>query len=298
LIYLVDASCYIFRAWYSMPIEMVDRDGQAANAVFGFARMICDLLERVRPKHIAVAFDESLMRVSFRNRLYPAYKANRERPPAALSLQFQRCREFCRRIGIPAFGSEEYEADDIIGTLACMMRREGVTSAILTRDKDLSQLIRQGDMYWDYGTRDQLGYHDMERRFGVSPERFADYLALTGDAVDNIPGVPGIGPKTAALLMKEFASLDELYGDLARILRTPKVRGPVALRARLNEHRDGVFLARQLTSIACNVPIEGGTAAVSRRLPDLDALTDFYDHHRFGPVLRNQSARLAQLPLN
>lgn len=298
MIYLVDASCYIFRAWYSMPIEMVDRDGRAVNAVFGFARMISDLIERARPKHIAVAFDESGLRVSFRNRIFPAYKANREPPPAGLAHQFERCRELCRHLGVAAFGSIEYEADDIIGTLSCLMRREGVPSAILTRDKDLSQLIRQGDMYWDYGTRDQLGYHDMERRFGTAPERFADYLALTGDAVDNIPGVPGIGPKTAAMLMKEFASLDELYGNLERIVRIQKLRGPVALRARLNEHRERAYLARQLTGIACDVPIEGGSDAVRRRPPDVDALEAFYDRQRFGPVLRNQGRRLAQLPLN
>ena len=298
MIYLVDASCYIFRAWYSLPIEMVDQDGRAANAVFGFARMLSDLIERVRPKHIAVAFDESVLRASFRNRLFPAYKANRDPQPPGLSHQFERCRELCRHLGIAAFGSAEYEADDIIGTLSCNMRGEGVTSAILTRDKDLSQLIREGDMYWDYGTRDQLGYHDMERRFGTAPERFADYLALTGDAVDNIPGVPGIGPKTASILMKHFSSLDELYGDLARLLRIEKIRGPVALRARLNEHRERAYLARQLTGIACDVPIEGGSDAVRRRLPDFEGLEDFYDHQRFGPVLRNQARRLAQLPLS
>lgn len=298
MIYLIDASVYVFRAYYSMPIEMVDRDGNASNAVFGFARMMSDLLERLRPQQMAVAFDESVLRASFRNRIYPAYKANRDPPPPSLVSQFQRCRELCRHLGVAAFGSTEYEADDIIGTLSCTLRREGVTSAILTRDKDLSQLIRQGDVYWDYGTRDQLGYHDMERRFGTAPERFADYLALTGDAVDNIPGVPGIGPKTAAVLMKEFASLDELYGNLERLPRMQKIRGPIALRARLNEHRDRAYLARQLTGIACDVPIEGGSEAVRRLPPDVEALDDFYQRQGFGPTLRNQGRRLAQLPLN
>ena len=97
------------------------------------------------------------------------------------------------------------------------MRDEGVRSAFITRDKDLAQLMRDGDVFWDFGAREQFGYHDIERHFGVAPERFADYLALTGDDVDNIPGVPGIGHETAASLMKEFASLDDLYADLGRV---------------------------------------------------------------------------------
>ena len=119
-----------------------------------------------------------------------------------------------RTSGVAMFVDPEYEADDIIGTLACLMREEGVRSAFITRDKDLAQLMRNGDLFWDYGAREQFGYHDIERHFGVAPERFADYLALTGDDVDNIPGVPGIGHRTAASLMKAFGSLDEMYGDL------------------------------------------------------------------------------------
>jgi len=296
LIYLVDASVYVFRAWYSLPPEMVDRDGNAANAVFGFARMLGDLIERARPRHIAVAFDQSLTR-SFRSRIYPPYKANREPPPPPLTLQMERCRELCEHLGVAAFTSDEFEADDIIGTLASAMRSRGVRSTIITRDKDLSQLIRNGDVYWDYGSRDPLGYFEVERRFGVSPERFADYLALTGDAVDNIPGVPGIGPKTAAVLMKAFASLDDLYGNLERIVRL-KLRGADTVRVRLHEHREAAYLARRLTTIDCNAPLDADEGTLRRRLPDLDALMSFYDHHGFGPVLRQQGRRLASLPLD
>src|SRR6202035_4743311 len=130
--------------------------------------------------------------------------------------------------------------DDIIGTLAALMRDEGIRSAFITRDKDLAQLVRSGDLYWDFGAREQFGYHDIERHFGVRPERFADYLALTGDDVDNIPGVPGIRHHTGVPLMKAFASLDELYGDLARVAQL-KVRGAATLGARLREHRESVY---------------------------------------------------------
>ena len=295
MIYLVDASVYIFRAYYSMPPDMVDRDGNPVNALFGFARVLGDLIERTRPRYIAVAFDQSLTKC-FRNTIYPAYKANRDPAPADLQLQMARCMELCTFLGVSAFASPEYEADDIIGTLLHSMRRKGVRSTVITRDKDMAQLIGDGDVYWDFGGREPFGYHDIEGRFGVVPERFADYLALMGDAVDNIKGVPGIGPKTAAALMKQFASLDELYSDLEQVGKM-KMRGAAAVGARLREHREAAYLARRLTEIACNMPLEVTAEALQRRLPDLTGLNTFYDAQGFGPMLRRQCERLAQLPI-
>ncbi len=276
--------------------DMVDRDGNPVHAVFGFARFLGDLIERIRPRYIAVAFDQRAA-INYRSRLYPAYKANRERAPIDLVLQFEHCRELCRRLGIATYVNPEYEADDIIGTLACLMRDEGVRSAFITRDKDLAQLVRSGDVYWDFGFRQQWGYHDIERYFGVRPERFADYLALTGDESDNIPGVPGVGHKTAASLMKAFDSLEELYADLNRVAGL-KLRGARTLSERLREYRESVFLARKLTQITCNMQLGVTVEDLRRRRPDAPALTDLYDRLGFGPFLRRQSERLAQLPLN
>ena len=294
MIFLVDASVYVFRAYHSMLADRVDRDGNPVHAVFGFARFLGDLIERVRPRYIAVAFDQRAAS-SYRNRIYPPYKANREPAPVDLVVQFQHCRELCRHLGLAAFVSPEYEADDIIGTLACLMREEGVRSAFITRDKDLAQLVRNGDLYWDFGAREQFGYHDIERHFGVRPERFADYLALTGDDVDNIPGVPGIGHKTAASLMKSFDSLDDLYANLSRVTGL-KLRGARTLSERLREHRDWVFLARKLTRITCDMQLGVDPEGLRRRRPDAPALADLYDRLGFGPFLRQQSQRLAQLP--
>jgi 5'-3' exonuclease len=296
LIFLVDASVYVFRAYHSMLPDMVDRDGNPVHAVFGFARFLGDLIERVRPRYIAVAFDQRLA-TSYRSRIYPPYKANREPAPVDLAMQFQHCRELCRHLGLAAFVSPEYEADDIIGTLGCLMREEGVRSAFITRDKDLAQLVRAGDLYWDFGAREQFGYHDIERHFGVAPERFADYLALTGDDVDNIPGVPGVGHKTAASLMKAFASLDHLYADLDRVPGL-KLRGARTLSDKLRQHRDSVFLARKLTHITCDMQLGVDIEGLRRRLPDAPALADLYDRLGFGPFLRRQSERLGQLPVS
>ena len=132
MIFLVDASVYVFRAYHSMLPEMRDRSGNPVHAVFGFARFLGDLIERVRPAYIAVAFDERRAN-SYRNRIYPAYKANRERAPADLVVQFERCRELCRHLGLAMFVDPEYEADDIIGTLAKLIREQGVPPAYITR---------------------------------------------------------------------------------------------------------------------------------------------------------------------
>jgi DNA polymerase I len=294
LIFLVDASVYVFRAYHSMLPDMRDRDGNPVHAVFGFARFLGDLIERVRPAYIAVAFDERRA-ASYRNRIYPPYKANRERAPADLVAQFKCCRELCRHLGVAMFVDPDYEADDLIGTLSCLMRAQGVRAAYITRDKDLAQLMRDGDLFWDFGWRGQFGYHDIERHFGVAPERFADYLALTGDSSDNIPGVPGIGHRTAAILMKAFGSLDELYGDLARVARLP-LRGAATLGVRLAAHRESVYLARRLTRIACDLSLGVTAKALQRRAPDLPALAGLYDRLGFGPYLRRQGERLSQLP--
>lgn len=294
VIYLIDASVYVFRAYYSMPPEMADRDGNPAHATFGFARFLGDLIERAQPRFIAVAFDESLT-TSFRNQIYPAYKANREAPPADLKLQFDRCREFCLHAGIPAFAHAEYEADDIVGSLMTVCRAQGLSATLVTRDKDFAQLIRAGDVYWDYTDNARYRYEEIEARFGVAPERFADFLALMGDSVDNIRGVPGVGAKTAAALMKEFVSLEELYDNLDLVARIP-IRGAAKLAARLLEHREAAFLARRLTEIACNMPLQVRHTELVRRAPDVAALTDFFDRHNFGPLLRRQAERLAMLP--
>jgi 5'-3' exonuclease len=295
VIFLIDASVYVFRAYHSVLPDMRDRDGNPVHAVFGFARFLGDLIERVRPRYIAVAFDQR-QSDSYRSRLYPAYKANRERAPADLVLQFERCRELCRHLGVAMFVDPHYEADDIIGSLAALMAAAGIRSAYITRDKDLAQLMRAGDVFWDFGARGQFGYHDIERHFGVRPERFADYLALTGDEVDNIPGIPGVGHRTAASLMKAFQSLEDMYEDLGRVARL-KLRGAGTLAQKLTAHRDAVFLSRQLTRIACDLKLDVDADGLRRRIPNLAALGDLYDELGFGPFLRRQGERLVQLPL-
>jgi 5'-3' exonuclease len=293
LVYFIDASYFIFRAYHSMPADMVDADGNATHALYGFARFLADLLEKVRPERIGVAFDSSLgSATSFRNGIYPAYKANRESPPADLERQFVLCREFCRHMGVAEFASAEYEADDIIGTLAARARAAGLRNVLVTRDKDLSQLIRDGDVFWDYTGNIRYQYHDIETRFGAAPELIADFLALTGDSVDNIPGVPGVGKKTAAELFAVFSSLDELYENLHRIPAL-KLRGAAAVAAKLSAHKAEAYLARSLTRIVCDLPIAATLDDLKLKAQDRGGLEFFFDTHGFGNILRQQVRRIA-----
>lgn len=293
MVYLIDASVYIFRAWYGQGPDQHDGDGNPTHALYGFARFIGDLIERRAPQYMAVAFDEC-RGSGHRHALLPSYKANREPAPPELRRQFVLCREFCRRLGVAEFGSTDYEADDLIGTLAARMRSQGLRVTLVTRDKDLSQLIGPGDRFWDYSDAAEYCYEEIATRFGVAPESMADYLALTGDAVDNIPGVPGVGPKTAAALILRYATLDRLYECLDEIAYLP-LRGASRLAARLREHRQAAYLARALTRIHCDAPLQADREALRRRGPQLHALLEFCSQHGFGAMLPRQAERIARL---
>jgi DNA polymerase-1 len=291
-LYLIDASVFIFRAYYSVPISLTNSDGEPVNAVHGFGRFLGDLIESESPQHIAVAFDQSLT-TSFRNELYPAYKANREPAPVELKRQFAWCRDLCRAYGIADFSSDSYEADDLIGTLALQARNRGTRTIVVTRDKDLSQLIRPGDVYWDYIGETRYEYDDIPERFGVLPERMADFLALTGDAVDNIQGVPGIGKKTASMLLKHYESLEHLYDNLDAVLKL-KIRNGGFVVGQLRDYRDAAFLARKLTAIACDAPLTHDLDSLQRRAPDMPTFNSLCDTLGFGRLLRNQAERIIE----
>ncbi len=291
-VYLIDASIFVFRAWHAVPNTLVDGDGNPVNALHGFARFIGDVLEQVKPKHLAVAFDESL-RNSFRNQIYPPYKANREPAPQELKRQFVLCKQACQALGLACFASDSFEADDIIGTLATRMRAQGKKIVLLSRDKDLTQLIRPGDVYWDYLGEKRYEYDDIPQKFGVLPERMACYLAVMGDAVDNIRGVPGVGSKTASMLFKHFESISHLYENLDQVLQL-KLRNAGFVVSQLRDHKESALLARRLTEIECDMPLQAELSSLERCAPDLSRLHALYEAANFGPLLRNQAERIAR----
>ena len=284
-VYLVDASLYVFRAWHSMPNEFSDADGWPVNAVHGFARFLLELLDRARPQHVAVAFDEALDSC-FRNGIYPAYKANREPAPDELRRQFAHCKALCAALGLPVLADARFEADDLIGSALAAMRAHGFRGVIVSADKDLSQLLGEHDEQWDYARNQRWGAAGVPARHGVHAHQIADYLALCGDAVDNIPGVPGIGAKTAAALLAHFGSLDAL---LERVEEVPylRLRGAASAAARLREHREQALLCRRLTLIALDAPVD--TAGhFARARPEPSPLMRLCETIRFGPMTRRR----------
>lgn len=291
--YLIDASVYVFRAYYSMPDDMVDAEGNPVNALYGFCRFLGDFIEQVNPEYIAVLFDESLSK-SFRTEIYPEYKANRDPAPPELKRQFQQCRRFTRALGLMEHASPSYEADDLIGTLVEHGRRVNRPSTIVTRDKDLTQLLSKEDVFWDFAGKGKLGYDSIPDVFGVWPEQIADFLALAGDAVDNIKGVPGVGKKTAEALLTHFGSLEEIYDNLDKVHEV-NVRGAKSLGDKLANHRDDAMLARKLTGIACDAPIENAESLMQRSRPMLGEINALFDEAGIGTALRRQAERVSDL---
>jgi DNA polymerase I len=269
-----------------MPDEFHDADGWPTNAVHGFARFLLELLERERPRHIAIAFDEALDSC-FRNALYPAYKANRDPAPQELKRQFAYCKSLCATLGLAVLSHREYEADDLIGSALALARGDGFRGVIVSADKDLSQLLAAGDEQWDFSRGVRWGMAGVKARQGVHAHQVADYLALCGDAVDNIPGVPGIGAKTAAVLLAHFGSLDELLVRVDEVAFL-RFRGAAQAAARLREHRAQALLCRQLSTISLDAPIIDAAPPFARGGTDAGTLLALCDALGFGPMTRRR----------
>ncbi|MBN4075368.1 MAG: flap endonuclease [SAR86 cluster bacterium] len=263
--YLIDSSIYIFRAWHSYDESITDSHGKPSNAVFGFGDFLFQLLKQKQPKYIACAFDASQTE-SYRRELYPEYKANRPPTPVALKHQFAQCRLFCQAIGIPEFGSNRFEADDIIGSLASYFRDQGFAITIVSADKDLTQLvIGEEDAWWDYARGTVLNRRGVEKQFGVKPEQIPDLLALSGDKVDNIPGIPGVGYTTASRILKKYPSIETILENIEAIADM-KFRGASRAQALLNAHQNILPLNKLLTTVVCDLHLQDHLEAILENL--------------------------------
>jgi len=265
-LYLIDASIYVFRAWFSVPDSLTGSNGQPVNAVYGFMRFLIEFLERTTASHVAVAFDESLS-TSFRNEMFPEYKANRESPPAELKAQFESCKRFAEASGCACFSHDRYEADDLIATIAERMREQGFRNYVVTADKDLAQVLAGDDIWWDYHRNKSLGHNEVKEKFGVTPGQMRDYFGLVGDAVDNIPGVPGIGPKSAAILLRLFKDLEGIYANLSQVPQLA-MRGAGRVTSSLRTHKEQAFLSRDLATVKRDIPLQLSADHLRRGQPD------------------------------
>lgn len=268
-LFLVDGSGYIFRAYHALP-PLTSPAGVPIGAVVGFCNMIYKLLSTHSDAHIAIIFDSA--RKNFRNEIYPDYKAHRPPPPEDLIPQFALIRDAAAAFGLPSLELEGYEADDLIATYARLAVEHHVPVTIVSSDKDLMQLVRDGVRMIDPMKQTRVGPDEVHEKFGVVPELVVDVQALCGDSVDNVPGVPGIGIKTAAQLINEFGSLENLLGRLSEI-KQPKRREALESNAELAR------ISKRLVTLDDHVPVKEGLEQLVPTAPFSNTLKQFLDFH-------------------
>ena len=280
-LYLIDASAYIFRAFHALPPLSRASDGLPVGAVSGFCNMLWKLLEDLRgddrPTHFACIFDHSSY--SFRNDMYAEYKANRDEPPEDLRPQFPLVREAAIAFATHAIEKEGYEADDLIATYARDAAAKGSRVTIVSSDKDLMQLVDDKIRMLDTMKNKSIGIDEVIEKFGVTPDKVIDIQALAGDSVDNVPGAPGIGVKTAATLITEYGDVDSLL-ERAEEIKQPK------RRQTLIDHADAVRISRDLVTLKDDVPLDVATEDLAVADPEPAALLDFLEKMEFRTITR------------
>ncbi|MGB0718846.1 MAG: DNA polymerase I [Bdellovibrionales bacterium] len=280
-LFLVDGSGFIFRAYFAMAYSgrggMTNPDGVPVSAVFGFTQMLMKLLNDYHAPYIAVVFDPP--GGSFRNDLYPDYKANRDAPPEDLIPQFPLVRDAVRAFDIPALESKGYEADDLIAAYARKAKALGKKVVIVSSDKDLMQLVDDDVRMLDPMKNKWIGRAEVIEKFGVPPDKVIDVQALAGDSTDNIPGVPGIGIKTAAQLIDEYGSLAELL-DRAGEIKQPK------RREKLLEHADDARMSEKLVTLDADAPLPVPIGDLKTHNPDKPELMAFLQKHAFNSIIK------------
>ncbi len=273
---LVDASGYIFRAYHALP-PMTNAKGLPVNAVLGYTNMLLKLREQFANDCLCVVYDAS--RASFRNQLYPEYKAHRPPAPDDLVPQFALVREATKALNIPGVELEGFEADDLIATYACEGRKENLEVVIVSSDKDLMQLIRPGVAMLDPMKQKTIGAAEVLEKFGVTPDKVVEVQALIGDATDNVPGVPSIGPKTAAELINQFGDLESVLANLDQI-KQPKRREV------LTQHAEAARISRKLVELTCDAPVPLPLSALDIQPIDNIQLQVFLEEMGFQSILK------------
>ncbi|MGF1592346.1 MAG: DNA polymerase I [Kiloniellaceae bacterium] len=281
-LYLVDGSGYIFRAYFAIPPRNTS-DGTPVNATFGFTNMLVKLLRDSDADAIAVIFDASAK--TFRNDIYPQYKAHRPEPPEDLIPQFAAIREATRAFNLPCIELQGYEADDLIATYARQAKAAGAEVTIVSSDKDLMQLVDGGITMLDPIKERKIGRDEVVEKFGVQPEKVVDVQALAGDSTDNVPGVPGIGIKTAAQLITE-------YGDLETLLERAGEIKQVKRREKLIENAELARISKRLVMLEQNVPVEVDIEGFTLKPPVAEDLRGFLERYEFRSLLRRLSDQL------
>jgi 5'-3' exonuclease len=276
LVHLFDGHVYIFRAYYSLP-SMETPDGIPCNAAYGFANTLIRYAADEDPSHAGVCFDYAM--TSFRNEVEPEYKAQRGETPDDLEPQFDLCREVAEALGFSTWEREDYEADDLIGTLAREVVGRKGRVRIVTTDKDLCQLVREDGRVVVHDLAKEITYDadGVRAKFGVSPAQIPDYLGLVGDTIDNLPGVPGVGPKSAAAVLGAFESIESIPEEVEAWEGIP-VRGAKGLAAKIGLHRERALRTKDLATVLRKVPgVSPGLRDLAYHGADRDRVEALFD---------------------
>ncbi|MBN2170690.1 MAG: patatin-like phospholipase family protein [Candidatus Krumholzibacteriota bacterium] len=279
---LIDAMGFIFRSYYAHE-RMIGAQGQPTNASFGYLDFLIRAIAYEKPSHVASVFDFGP--TTFRNELYPYYKANRGETPEDLLPQFKQCERLTEALGIRILKRENYEADDVMASMAVRCREVGLPVIVYSLDKDMAQLVDDGLQVYDPPRQRRYTPRTVRKIFGVAPEQIPDYLALTGDSSDNIPGVPGVGKQTAVALIEAFGSIQGIYGSLDETSRIP-VRGAHRLPMLLAEHRDDVRLFRRLVTLVKDLDLDAAPEDLRWQGADRSACEALFEELGFLPFLR------------
>lgn len=279
-VYIIDSMNYIFRAYHALPDNIVSPSGMLANAVLGYLRTLLRIIKERKPEYMAAVFEKD---TSFRNGIFEGYKANRKQPPADLEPQFEYCRKITDAIGVACFEVDDYEADDVIGTIAARMTGLGHPVVVVTGDKDMTQLVCDGVRIYDIAKEQWLDEGGVREKFGVAPSQIPDLLALHGDHIDNIPGVAGVGEKTARQILAVCRSIEELGST--ELTAELKFRGRDEILKRIRENMENVRISRRLATICCEVPIEVSSEALRYRRGDTRLLNPLCQELGFIRVL-------------
>lgn len=288
-LFLIDAYGFVFRAYHSLP-PLTSPDNTPVGAVYGFTNMILKLKSRTKPEdghhHMLVVFDSG--RKTFRNDIYQEYKANRPPAPEDLVPQFPIIREAAEALGLPSISSDGYEADDIIATYVGIAKEKGFDVTIVSSDKDLMQLVGGNIEMFDAMKDKKIGPEEVKEKFGVFPDKVLDVLALMGDSSDNIPGVPGIGPKTASELINEYGSLDNLLSHVDEIKQNKR-------RETIKQHKEDALISRQLASLYDKVPVSDDLEKFNVYEPDKEKLFEFLNKYGFKSLVARLSKQMGEI---
>ncbi|HEY2384115.1 MAG TPA: 5'-3' exonuclease H3TH domain-containing protein [Terriglobia bacterium] len=279
-VYVIDAMNYIFRAYHGLPDNIISPRGMLTNAVLGYLRTLLRIIKERKPEYMAAAFERD---TSFRSAIFSGYKANRTQPPANLKAQFDYCRKITAAIGVACLEADDYEADDIIGTITAKMSGEGHPVVVVTGDKDMSQLVSETVCVYDMAKENWLNEAGVREKFGVSPTQIPDLLALHGDHVDNIPGVAGVGEKTARQILSVCRSVEDVVHT--HIDATLNFRGRDAILKRIRDNMETVRTSRRLATICCDAPITISPERLRYRRADSRILNPLCEELGFVRVL-------------